>query len=106
MEILFLVAEAGSIAGLFTGHQDVRMAFEAETLQFEPEKMLIGGCMRGMAAEAVVGDNRRMNAFLAGPVVMALVAERRTSLLDLAETVIVLVVAVSCLMAGGTLSVG
>jgi len=65
VKIAVAIAETGRLSGVLFVHQSSLMALEAKPGQREFQEIAMRRSMRGMAAETVMFDDRRMDALLA-----------------------------------------
>lgn len=105
VQVTRTVAEA-VLGGLLLGNQRHVMAFKTEFLHRHAKLILVISGMGCMAAEAVILHNRWMHAFLGGFIIMTLVADLGTLVLDRIQAVIHLVVAVADGMTRSALLIG
>ena len=104
MEIAGSVTEA-VLCCILLRHQRHVMALEAKLVHRNAELVLEVGGVLGVAAEAIVFLDRAMDTLLAGLVVVTLVTDLGTLVLNPVQTVITLMVAGGSAVAGGTLSI-
>ena len=102
MKIAGAITEA-VLVGFLLRHQRAIMTFETELILWKTELIFEVGDMRCVAAETIVFLDRRVNTLLAGLVIVALVADLGTLVLNPIQAGIALMVAPGNAVAGGAL---